>query len=95
MISADGAPGLEGDPQDQGGDREADERVGDLDAEGDRSGGRDDSEGHESVDAGVMAVCGEGGALEPGAAAQPDLGRDLVADEADQSGERKRRLMVE
>src|SRR5215211_7984000 len=35
FVSANGAPGLPGDPEDHVGDREADQRVGDLDPNGD------------------------------------------------------------
>jgi len=44
VPSADGAPGVAGDPQDHDGDGEADERVGDVEAEAYHDGGGDDGE---------------------------------------------------
>src|SRR5215211_5663804 len=85
----DHAPGVPRDLEDDEGDEQSDDRVGDLGAEGDDAGARDDAERDKPVDAGVVAVSDEGGAREASARAQPDLGCDLVADEADQTGERE------
>ena len=84
--SRDDPPGVPGDLQDDEGDREADDRVGDLRAERDDDRAGDDAERDEAVDAGVVAVGDQRRAVEPATAAQPHLGGDLVAEEADHAG---------
>ena len=88
-------PRLPGDPEDQRGDREADERIGDLDAHGDHDGRGDDTERHEAVDTRVMAVGDQRRTVEPGAGAEPDPRRELVAGEADDSGGGEREQILE
>src|SRR5262249_14705294 len=77
-----GAPRLPGDPKDHEGDREPDERIGDLCAECDEGCARDDPEGDESVRAGVVTVCDKRGAVQTTSGAEPDEGCDLVPREA-------------
>src|SRR5918999_5975506 len=86
LGSGDGAPGVPGDLEDHECDRESDQRVGDwcAEADGDRAG--DDAERDVAVGAGVVAVGDQGGAGEFAAAAESDLGGELVAEEADQAG---------
>jgi len=52
-----------GDAEDDEGNREPDERVGDLGAERDHDRAEDDAEADETVRAGVVAVRDEGGLL--------------------------------
>ena len=68
-VVADGAPGVPGDLEDDERDAEADERVGELEAEGDHGGAGDDAEADEGVDAGVIAVDDQCGTLEAAARA--------------------------
>src|SRR5438105_15265491 len=82
----DGVPALPGDAEDDGGDYEPDDRVGQVEAEGNDCGAREDSEADEAVDAGMVSVGDEGGTVQPTSGAQATLGGDLVADEADDAG---------
>ena len=86
LGGGDGAPGVPGDLEDHECDRESDQRVGDWCAEADGDGAGDDAEGDVAVGAGVVAVGDQGGAGESAAAAESDLGGELVAEEADQAG---------
>jgi hypothetical protein len=86
VIGADRLEGLPGDAQDHERDCEADERVGDLEAERDGGRGGDDGEGDVAVGTGVVAVGDERGAAELASGAQADLSGDLVADEPDGAG---------
>ena len=79
----DGVPALPGDVKDDGGYDEADDRVGQVKPERDDGGAGEHAEADEAVDAGVVAVGDEGRTRESPPGAQPDLGGDLVADEAD------------
>ena len=84
---AHGAPGLPRDAQDDERDREADERVSDVQAERHDGGGRDDRQRDVGVGAGVFAVGDERGAVEPPAGAVCEMMRgDPVAGEADRAG---------
>src|SRR5262249_6611787 len=83
---ADGAPGVPGDLEDDECDHEADDRVGDADAERNCDRGRDDAEGDETVDAGVVAVGDQRRVAEATAATEADLGGELVAEETDHPG---------
>jgi hypothetical protein len=89
-VALDGREGLPGDAQDDQRDDEADDRVADLEPEGhdDRAG--DDAQADVAVGPGVGAVGDQRGAVEPVPGAGADLGRDLVADEADDAGGRER-----
>ena len=60
--------------------------VGALEAEGDEHGAQDDAEGDEAVDARVVAVGDERGAVKAAAGAQPDLRGHLVTQKADRPG---------
>jgi hypothetical protein len=86
VAAADGAPRVPGDLEDDGGDREADQRVGDGEAEGDRGGAGDDGEADVGVRAGVVAVGDEGGAVEATAGGGADAGGEGVAGPAEQAG---------
>ena len=78
--------GVPGDLEDHDGDREADDRVGDLGAERDHDGARDDGERDEAVDAGMISVGGHSGASEPPARRQAHPRSELVAHEPDKPG---------
>jgi hypothetical protein len=65
LASADDAPGVSGDLEDDEGDRETYDRVGAWDPSGDEDGGGDDAERNEVVDAGVVPVGDQGGACIP------------------------------
>src|SRR5689334_287539 len=93
--SRDGRPRVPGDLEDHERDDEADDRVADSGAEGDHDGAGDDAEGDEAVDPSVVSVRDERRAVEPAAAAEPHLGGDLVADEADRSGRSENPEMAE
>ena len=86
LGSPDGVPGVPGDLEDHEGDREADDRVGDLRAERDDDRARDDGERDEAVDAGVVSVGGHRRAPEPPPRRQAHPRRELVADKADDAG---------
>ena len=58
-------------------------------AERDDDGAGDDAERDEAVDAGVVAVGDQRRAREPPPGAEPNLGGELVADEADHAGGRE------
>ena len=55
----------------------------------DEGGAGDHGQGDEPVDAGVVSVGDQRGAVESPAGSEPDLGGDLVADEADHAGGRE------
>jgi hypothetical protein len=83
VVAGDRAPQVPSDAQDHDRDRQADQGVGDVEAERDDDRARDDREADEPVNASVVSVGDERGTVEAGAGAQAHLGRDLVADEAD------------
>jgi hypothetical protein len=56
---------------------------------------RDDPERDEAVDARMVSVGDEGWAAEPPSCAEPDLGGELVAEEADDTGGGKRSARCE
>jgi hypothetical protein len=62
--------------------READQRVGDFDAEADDGRAGEDTLADERVDAGMVAVGDEGGAVEPPSCPLSDAGGDFVPDVA-------------
>ncbi len=66
---------MPGDPEDHEGDREPDQRVGDLEADRDDDRAGDDAEADGSVGAGVVAVGDERGAVQ--AAAPGALSREF------------------
>ncbi len=65
----DGVPALPGDAEDDGGDDEANDRIGQVEPERNDRGAGEHSETDEAVDAGVVSVCDERGALQPSAGA--------------------------
>ena len=65
-------PGVPRDAQDHDRDREADQRIGDLEAERDDGGAGDDGQADVRVGAGVVAVGDQRGAVEPAARARTD-----------------------
>jgi hypothetical protein len=71
-------------------DREPDERVRELESQSDEPCARDNAKADEGVDARVVAVGDERGAVEPVACAKPNLRRELVAEVPDhaRTGER-------
>src|SRR6266545_8142484 len=83
---AHGAPGVPGDLEDHERDREADQRVGDLDAEPDDERAGNDAEADQGIDASMIAVGDERRAPQPPPRPEPDAGRDLVADVTDEPG---------
>ena len=90
-----GAPRVPGDAQDHDGDREADQRVGDRDADRDHRGAGDHGERDICVCAGVRAVGDQRGAVEPAAGAGADDRGDPVAGEADRAGCAERAELVD
>jgi hypothetical protein len=83
VVPAHRVPALPGDAQDDQGDAQADERVGDRGADGDNDRRGDDRERHLGVGGGVVAVGDERGAVEPVAGALADLRGREVAQVAD------------
>src|SRR5206468_3750127 len=72
--------------EDDGGDDETDDRVGEFQPDRDDRGAGEDAEADEAVDARVLSIRDERRTLEPAAGSQPHLSGDLVTDEADHSG---------
>ena len=71
-------------------DHQSDNRVCDSQPERHDRSARDYSERDESVDACVITVRDQRGAVEAPAAPKPDLSGDLVPDEADDTRRRQR-----
>src|SRR5438445_4226477 len=63
----DGVPASPGDAEDDGGDDEPNDRVGQVEAERNDCCAREHSETDKAIDASVVSVCDQGGALEPSA----------------------------
>ncbi len=85
---AHGTPGVPRDLQDYDGQDETDQRVSEREAERDDDGARDDAEGDVAVDAGMVAIGHERGAVEPPAGSQAYTRRQLVPEEPDDTGTR-------
>ena len=81
-------PGVPGDLEDHERDQETDDRIGDRHARGNDGRTGDHADRDEAVNAGVVAVGHEGGAMQPAPGAQPHLRCDLVSDEPDQARRR-------
>lgn len=95
MVAAHGPPRGPGDLEDHRGDREADQRIGDRQAEGDDDRAGDDGEADVGVGPSVVAVGDQRRAVEGIARTGPDDRRDPVAAEADQaSGGKREQLML-
>jgi hypothetical protein len=90
VMATHGAPGVPGDAEDERGDREPDQRVGDRGAEGDDDGAGEDPEADPGVGTGVVAVRDQRRAVEPASRSAADDSRDPVAEEADDSRRGKR-----
>src|SRR4051812_8831991 len=84
-VGPDGLNRLPGDAEDHERDGQADERVAEPEAGRDRPRAGDDGERDEPVGTGMVAVGDQRGAVEAAAAAEADLRRELVADEADRA----------
>src|SRR5215217_8794309 len=89
VVAAHGLPRVPGDAQDDERDSEADQRVGDLEADGDGGGAGDDGEADVGVGAGVGAVGDQGGTVKAATSAGTNERGDPVAGEPDRSGQRK------
>src|SRR5438876_2349173 len=85
----DCAPALPGDAQDHEGDDEPDERVCNLESEGDDRCRSDDPEADETVRACMLAVSDKSSTAQPISGAKTYLCSDLVSDEPDDTSERK------
>jgi hypothetical protein len=83
------------DAEDDECDRDADDGVGPLEAEGHERRAEDDCEGDEPVDARVVPVRHEGRAVETASGAEAHLRGDLVPEEADDAGNRDQPQMRE
>ena len=90
-----GPPGLPSDPENDEGDHEPDERVGDLEAERHEQSSGDDSEADQSVGPGVVAVGDERRTVEAAAGAEADDRGQFVAEEADGAGDPEREQVLE
>ena len=86
-TSAHRTPALTGDAQDHDGHPQADDRIENRCARGDRDGTGDHSERDVCVDAGVIAVRGQCGTIEAAPRAGAYLGGEPVAGEPDRSCE--------
>src|SRR5687768_6444184 len=86
MSSAHRLPRLPGDAQDDERDAEADERISNVEPNGDDDGAGDNTEAHVGIGSGVVAVGDQSGAVEPVTGAGPDLRGDPVADKANSTG---------
>ncbi len=83
VLPVDGLPRVPGDLEDHSGNREADKRIGDRSAERDDGRAGDNAKGDERVDARVVPISDQGGAVKALSPAQPDSRGDLVPDESD------------
>src|SRR5712691_5567605 len=79
-------PALPGDVEDDEGDDETDDRVGEVQPEGNHAGARKHSETDKAVYPRVVSVCDERGTVEPPTGTQTHLRGDLVPDEPDDAG---------
>src|SRR2546430_16159959 len=82
-VGPNGVPALPRDLKDDRRNDEADDRIGDLNAERDDRRARENTEADETIDARVVAVGHECWTVQPASRSKPYLGRDLVADEAE------------
>src|SRR5438067_936757 len=89
VLPVDRLPGVPRDLEDHGGDHQADDRIGEAEAECDDGRACDYAEADEAVDARMVSVGDESRAVQPAPCSEPNLGCDLVADEADQAGGRE------
>src|SRR6266540_2870011 len=85
VAAAHGQPRAPRDAQDDGGDREADQRVGDRRSKPYDQRARDDREAYVRVGAGVVAVSDQGRTFEASARARADHRRHLIADVAEEA----------
>ena len=88
-VSAYRAPALEGDAQDHDGHAQADEWIEDRSTYGNGDGAGDHGERDVCVDAGVIAVCDQRGAVQVVPSAGANLRGEPVAREPDRAGERE------
>ena len=86
LRTADCLPALPSDAQDHEGDDEPDDRIGDLDSEGNDCRRGDDTEADEAVYACMPAVGDKSGAPQPSPGTKAYLCSDLVSDEPDDAG---------
>ena len=82
-------PRLPGRVKDEPRDDESDDRVGNLESERDNRRRGDDSEADEAVGSCMSAIGNERSTGKAIPGAKPKLGRDLISDEPDDTGEGK------
>jgi hypothetical protein len=84
IVPAHGPPRLPGDPQDHGRDRDADQRVRNRGAGGDRGGAGHHGKAHVGVGAGVVSIGDQCRTVEPLSGPGANASREQIAEEADQ-----------
>ena len=87
-------PRLPGDSEDDRGNRERNQRIASIEAEGNNYGTEDDTEADERIYAGMVAVCDESGAVELPPCSGSHPGSDHVATKADQARQSERNQMT-
>lgn len=92
-MPPNGAQRVPGDLEDEDSDGEADQRVGDLEPEGEGGGAADHAEADIGIGASVIAVGDQGRAVEAVARPSADPGGDQVPDVADHARRREREQM--
>jgi hypothetical protein len=85
-VAADGAPGTPGDLENDRGDGEADQRIGDRQAERHDGGRGDDGEAYVGIRAGMVAIGDQRRTVEAVARSGSDSSGYPVTAEADQPG---------
>src|SRR6185437_12248536 len=89
-VYANGVAALEGDAQDHDGHAQADEGIEDRGPRRNGEGAGNDGERDVCVDAGMIAVCDQRGAVEPASGAAAYQRGKPVTGETDCSSERER-----
>jgi hypothetical protein len=79
VLAANRAPGVPGDLEDHAGDPEADQRIGDWQAEGYHGGACDHGQTDVGIRTGVVAIGDQGCAVEGSPGAGTDLRRKPVS----------------
>ena len=87
-------PRLPSDSEDDRGNRERDQRIASIKAEGNNRGTEHDTEADERIYAGMVAVCDESGAVELPPCSGSHLRSDHVAAKADQARQGERNQMT-
>ena len=94
IVAAHGVPALGGDPQDQRGDAEPDDRVCDRRPECDRDRAENHSGADDRIAPSMVAVGDQRRAVEASTAAEPHSGGNRVANHTDSAREPEREQVL-